>query len=68
MVEREVRLSGDSFKGTVNRLLKLGLIASKKPLPAQPFVVTPFQISSEPGRNYDNIGELLEQLEGPDHR
>jgi hypothetical protein len=30
--------------------------------------VRPAAIGSVPGLNYDNIGELLEQLEGPLHR
>ena len=30
--------------------------------------VCPADMGSVPGLNYDNIGELLEQLEGPLHR
>ena len=68
LVQEEVRRSGDSFKGTVNTLLRRGLVASRSPQPAKRFVVTPFPISVLPGRNYDKIEELLEELEGPGHR
>lgn len=68
LVELEVKRSGESLKGTVNRLLRLGLIQSRESVAAQPFVITPFPISVEPGRNYDNISELLDQLDGPEHR
>ena len=68
LVEKEMRQSGDSFKGTVNRLLRAGLNAASEPEPAKPFVVTPFPMGLKPGLNYDCIAELLEQVEGPYHR
>ncbi|MGD0893274.1 MAG: hypothetical protein ABR923_17250, partial [Terracidiphilus sp.] len=48
LVEDEVRRSGDTFKGTVNRLLRQGLMAAKEPVPAKPFVVTPFPLGLRP--------------------
>lgn len=68
LVEHEVRRSGDSFKGTVNRLLRLGLTASRKPQPRKRFVVTPRKMGLPPGLSYDSIPTLLEKLEGPYHR
>ena len=68
LVEHEVKRSGDSFKGTVNRLLRLGLMAAKEQPEAKPFVVTPFPIGLGQQRNYDSIPALLEELEGPYHR
>jgi hypothetical protein len=68
LVEQEVRKSGNSFKGTVNRLLREGLIASRKPAPAKPFVITPIAMGLKPGLSYDSIPELLEEAEGPYHR
>lgn len=65
LVEQEVRKSGDSLKGTVNRLLREGLMASREPVPAKPFVVTPFPLGIG---NCDKISELIEELEGPYHR
>jgi hypothetical protein len=67
-VEDEVRRSGDTFKGTVNRLLRQGLIASKNPEPRKRFVVTPRKMGLPPGLSYDSIPELLEKIEGPYHR
>jgi hypothetical protein len=67
LVEQEVRKSGDSFKATINRLLRQGLMAAKEKPEAKPFVVTPFPIGLGQKRNYDSIPELLEELEGPYH-
>ena len=67
LLEKETRRSGASFKETVNRLLRLGLIASKQQT-RKPFVVTPLKMGLPPGLSYDNIEELLEALEGPYHR
>jgi P pilus assembly chaperone PapD len=68
LVQQEVRRSGDSFKGTVNRLLRRGLTAEDKNAERAPFVVTPLFMGLRPGQNYDNIEALLEELEGPYHR
>jgi hypothetical protein len=68
LVDQEVRHSGDSFKGTINRLLRQGLMASREKADVKPFVVTPFPIGLGQERNYDSIPELLEELEGPYHR
>lgn len=65
LVEQEMRQSGDSFKGTVNRLLRQGLLASREPAAATPFVVTAFPLGVG---NCDKISELIEELEGPYHR
>ena len=67
LVEDEMRRSGDSFKGTVNRLLRDGLTAKAQSVPPRPFVVTPL-FMGRAGQNYDNIASLLEQFEGPGHR
>ena len=68
MVEQEVRRSGETYKGTVNRLLRMGLTAAKHPQPRKRFVVTPRAMGLPPGLSYDSIPELLEKLEGPNHR
>jgi len=67
LIEQEVRRSGHSFKGTVNGLLREGLMARKTVAP-KPFVVTPLFMGVRPGQNYDHIEALLEELEGPGHR
>jgi hypothetical protein len=70
LVREEVRRSGDSFKGAVNRLLRLGLTASAKPRAEKPFVVepVPLGIGEMLDRHNGKISSLLEELEGPYHR
>ena len=68
LVEPEQRRSGESFKGTVNTLLRQGLIASRNPQPRKRFVVTPRKMGLPPGLSYDSIPNLLDAIEGPYHR
>jgi hypothetical protein len=65
LIKQEQLRSGDSFKGTVNRLLNLGLMNAEEKAVSEPFVVTPFPLGIG---NCDKISELLEELEGPYHR
>lgn len=65
LVELEQKRTGDSFKGTVNRLITLGLMNAGEKAERKPFVVTPFPLGIG---NCDSISELLEELEGPYHR
>ena len=65
LVEQEQRRTGDSFKGTINTLLRRGLMNSREKTASKPFVVTPFPLGIG---NCDKISELLEELEGPYHR
>jgi len=64
LLNKEVRRSGDSFKQVVNRSLRLGLTASKHPV-RKPFRVKPWNLGLPP---FEKVEELLEYLEGPDHR
>ena len=63
------RRTGQSFKDVVNDALRRGLA---KPVPGPeraPFVIKARDLGDmRPGVNLDNIGELLEQIEGPGHR
>jgi hypothetical protein len=68
LVEQEQRRSGESFKSTVNGLLRRGLTAKDKNAERAPFVVTPLYMGLRPGQSYDNIEALLEELDGPGHR
>ena len=68
LVEQEVRRSGDSFKGTVNRLLRLGVTAAHQPAKPKRFVVKPRKMGLPKGLSYDSIPTLLEEVEGPYHR
>ena len=67
-LQTEMRRSGKSFKQTVNDVLRLGLNAPRTLKPPRPFVVRARALGVRPGLNYDNIGELLDDLEGSAHR
>ena len=64
LLNKEVRRSGESFKQVVNRFLRLGLNGSKRPT-RKPFRVKPLKLGLPP---FEKVEELLEYLEGPDHR
>jgi hypothetical protein len=66
LVREEVRRTGNSFKGTVNQLLRQGFIAGKQQVKHKPFVVKPIALGLPAGLSYDCIPELLEKLDGPD--
>jgi hypothetical protein len=68
LVEEETRRTGESFKGTINRLLRRGLTAPAESTERKPFVVTPLPLSLPPGMSYDNIEGLIEALEHPGHK
>jgi hypothetical protein len=65
LIAQEQRRSGASLKGTVNELLRQGLMNTRGKAVSKPFVVTPFPLGIG---NCDKISELLEELEGPYHR
>jgi hypothetical protein len=68
-LKAEARRTGRPFRTVVNETLRRGL-ASRPPAAAR----TPFRIAARdlgelrPGLSLDNIGDVLEQLEGPLHR
>jgi hypothetical protein len=68
LVQEEVRRSGESFKGTVNELLRQGLQAKRNPQPRKRFVVTPRAMNTGLGTRYEKVEDLIEALEGPMHR
>jgi len=67
LLNKEVRRSGDSFKEVVNRFLRAGLMASKRPA-RKPFVIRPWDLAPPSGLNFDNVEDLLDTLEGPERR
>jgi len=67
-LKTEMRRSGKSLKVTVNEFLRLGLSTKRNLQAAEPFKIKARPLGLKPGLSYDNIGDLLEQLEGPLHR
>jgi hypothetical protein len=61
-----MRQSGTSLKQAVNRFLRLGLTAS--PTRGKSFTVHPRALGLPSGLSYDNVEELIESLEGSQHR
>jgi hypothetical protein len=62
------RLSGRPFKDVVNEALRRGLV-TVRPSPREPFRVRTRSLGGlRPGFEIDDIGELLERVEGPRHR
>jgi hypothetical protein len=68
LVEQEQRRSGESFKSTVNSLLRHGLNARRNPQPRKRFKVTPIALNTGLGTRYQKVEDLIEALEGPKHR
>ena len=68
LLKREVRKSGMSFKGAVNHFLRRGMAHSGQQLVQKPFVVHPRPLGLPPGMSYDDVAQLLEDLEGPLHK
>jgi hypothetical protein len=67
-LKEQARQSGKPFKEVVNRFLRIGLNAPEQPRPKNRFVVKARPLGLPSGLSYDNIGDLLDQLEGPLHR
>lgn len=64
----EMRRSGGSFRKVVNETLRRGLVSQRAAGRTTPFKVAPRDLGLRPGLSLDNIGELIEQIEGPLHR
>ena len=67
-LKAEMTKSGRSFKATVNAVLRLGLNQRQAPKSTKPFLVHARPLRPRAGLNLDSIADLLEQIEGPDHR
>jgi len=62
LVERS-RKSGLSFKAVVNEVLRAGLNAKRAMHPVGRFHVKARELGLRAGMSYDNVGELLEELD-----
>jgi len=68
LVQDEIRRSGDSFKATVNELIREGLNARRNPQRRKRFLVTPIAANLGLGTRYQKAEDLIEAMEGPAHR
>jgi plasmid stability protein len=65
----EMRRSGRSFRDTVNETLRRGLLTRGGASPRRPFKVVARDLGElRPGLSLDNVADLIEQVEGPEHR
>jgi hypothetical protein len=68
-LKAESRRAGLPFKEVVNETLRRGLASRRAAGRGQAFRVTARDLGGlRPGLSLDNIGELIEQAEGPLHR
>jgi len=56
------------FRRIVNEALRTGLEAVETPAKRRPYHTKPHRMGLKPGRNLDNIQELLAQIEGEHFR
>jgi len=65
----EVRRSGRSFRDVVNDVIRRGLMNRQPAAPPGPFRVVARDLGDlQPGYDLDNIGDLIERIEGPLYR
>lgn len=63
------RRSGLAFRQVVNDTLRRGLAHPPSGTPRAPFKVTTRDLGRlQPGVSLDNVGDLIERVEGPLHR
>ena len=68
-LQGEARRTGRPFKVVVNEYLRAGLAQRRAAKSGSPFRVNPVHMGAPvPGRSYDDIAALLEEIEGPEHR
>jgi plasmid stability protein len=68
-LKSRARRSGRPFRDVVNDALRTGLAERSAWAPRAPFVVKARDLgATRPGLSLDNVGELLEQIEGAQHR
>jgi hypothetical protein len=63
------RKTGRPFREVVNDALRRGLLTAPRRTTREPFHITPRSLGGlRTGVRLDNVGELLEQVEGTRHR
>lgn len=65
----EMRRTGKTFRETVNEYLRRGLMSRRPEGPRTTLRIRPRDIGRLlPGLSLDNVGDLLDRIEGPTHR
>lgn len=68
-LKAETRRTGMPMVGVLNDRLRRPLAQKRQPTQTPPFRVQARDLGAlKPGLSLDNVGELLEQLEGASHR
>ena len=68
-LQAQARRTGRAFKDVVNSTLRRGLASPAPAAPRQPFTVKARDLGRvQPGLDLDDIGELLDRVEGSRHR
>lgn len=68
-LQAESRRTGRPLKAIVNEYLRAGLAQRRAVQTAPPFRVEPVHLGVPiPGRSYDRISTLLDEVEGAEHR
>jgi hypothetical protein len=62
------RQPSSNFKQILNDVLRRGLLVRRELATAKPFRVRARRMGKMQGMNYDNVGEMLEHLEGAEHK
>ena len=62
-LELEMKRSGESMKGVVNRALRIGLGMTDKPVRPRPFKVRPHAFGPRPGVDLDRHTQIAAELE-----
>jgi hypothetical protein len=68
-LEAEMRRQrSTNFKQILNYVLRRGLLVRRELTASKPFRVRARRMGKMQGLNYDNVGGLLEHLEGAEHK
>jgi len=67
-VKRESQSRGESFRDTLNDLLRAALVGMDNQPRRRELCIKPTAMGHKPGLNYDNIESLIEYGEGERHR
>ena len=62
------RQRSGSFKQVLNEVLRRGLLVRRELAASKPFRVRARRMGNRRGLNYDNVGALLEYVEGAEHK